>query len=68
MDKPAPILTDNAEEWEAEQILNDRHQNNRDEFLVHWSGYERNDHCWEPIENLDHALELVQEYWDEKPP
>jgi len=68
MDKPAPILIDNAEEWEAEQILNYRHQNNRDEFLVHWQGYERTDDSWEPIENLDHALELIQEYWDENHP
>ena len=35
MDKPAPILIDNAEEWEAEQILDYRRQNNRHEFLVH---------------------------------
>ena len=35
IDKPAPILIDNAEEWEAEQILDYRHQNNRPEFLVH---------------------------------
>ena len=34
MDKPAPILIDNAEEWEAERILDYRHQNNTDEFLV----------------------------------
>jgi hypothetical protein len=68
MDKPAPILIDNAEEWEAEQILDYRHQNNKDEFLVHWQGYERTDDSWEPIENLDHALELIQEYWDENHP
>jgi len=34
MDKPAPILIDNAEEWEAEEILDYRRQNNRHEFLV----------------------------------
>jgi len=40
MDNPAPILIDNAEEWEAEQILNYRRQNNRHKFLVHLKGYE----------------------------
>ena len=64
MDKPAPILIDNAEEWEAEQILNYSRQNNRQELLVHWKGYERADDSWEHIENLDHSLELIQEYWD----
>ena len=34
IDKPAPILIDNAEEWEAEEILDYRRQNNRHEFLV----------------------------------
>jgi len=43
MDKPAPILIDNAEEWEAEQILNYRRQHNRHEFLVYWKGYEQAD-------------------------
>ena len=68
MDKPAPILIDNAEEWEAEQILDYRRQNNMHEFLVHWKGYERADDCWEPIENIDHSLELIQEYWDANHP
>jgi len=67
MDKPAPMLIDNAEQWEAEQILDYRPQN-RHEFLVHWKGYERADHSWEPIENLDYSLELIQEYWDPNHP
>ena len=62
MDKPALILIDNAEEWEAEDILDYRLRNNRHEFLVHWKGYERVDDSWEPIENLEHSLELIQEY------
>ena len=65
MDKPAPIIIDNAEEWEAEYILDYQLQNNRHEFLVYWKGYDRTDDSWEPIENLDHSLELIQEYWDE---
>ena len=68
IDKPAPIVIDNAEEWEAEQILDYRRQNNRHEFLVHWKGYGRADDSWEPIENLDHSLELIQEYWDANHP
>jgi len=62
IDKPCPILIDHAEEWEAEQILDYRRQNNRHEFLVHWKGYERADHSWEPIEHIYHSLELIQEY------
>ena len=68
MDKPAHILIDNAEDWAAEQILDYHRQNNRHEFLVHWKGYEPADDSWEPIENLDHSLQLIQEYWDANHP
>jgi len=68
MDKPAPILIDTPEEWEAEQILDYRCQNNRNEFLVHGKGYLRAEDSWEPIENLDHSLELIEEYWDTNHP
>ena len=68
MDKPAPILIDNPEEWEAQDILDYCLQNNRHEFLVHWKGYKRTDDSWEPIDNLEHSLELIQEYWNANHP
>ena len=68
MDKTGSIIIDNAEEWEAEQILDYRCQNNRDKILAHWQGYERTDDTWEPIENVDHTLELIHLYWDENHP
>ena len=68
MNKPAPIPIYNAEEREAEDILDYRLQNNCHEFLVHWKGYERADNSWEPIENLEHSLELIQEDWNTNHP
>jgi len=62
------IPIDNAEEWEADQKLDYRRKNNRHEFLVHGKGHERADDSGEPIENLDHSLELIQEYWDANHP
>jgi len=38
------------------------------EFPVYWKGYERAGHSWEPMENFDHSLELIQEYWDANHP
>jgi len=68
MHKPAPILIDNGEEWEGEQILDYCRQNNRHEFLVDCTGSERAENSWKPIENLDHSLELIQEYRDANHP
>ena len=68
MDKLAPILINNAEEWEAEGILNYGVQNNRQEFIVHWKGYKRADYCLKPSENLKHSVELIQEYWNTNHP
>jgi len=68
MDKPAPIVINNSEEWEAKQVLNYRRQNNRHEFLVHWKAYARAEDSWEPVANLDHSLELIQEYCDANHP
>jgi len=59
MDKATPILIDNGGEWEAQQILDYRRQNNRHKFLLHWKAYERADDSWKPIDTLDHYLELV---------
>jgi len=64
MDTQAPILIANEEEWEAEQILDYRRQNNRHELRVHWKGYKRADDSREAMENLDHSLDLIQEYWE----
>ena len=61
MDKPAPILIDNPEEWEAQQIPDYGNQNNAYNFLVHWKGKEGPDDSWAAIENLHHSLKLIQE-------
>jgi len=33
---------------------------------MHRRRFELADDSWEPIANLNHALELIQEYWDAK--
>ena len=68
MDKPAAILINNTEEWEAGDIPDYPLQNSRHEFLVHGKGYETADDSWEPIENLEYSVELIQEYWNANHP
>src|SRR5688572_7474493 len=68
LNRPTPLIIDNAEEWEVETILNYCLQNNKHEFLIHWKGYDRSDNSWKPIESLDNAQEIIQEYWIQNHP
>jgi len=51
------------EEYEVELIVDKRDMMGKVEYLVKWKGWEDiNDRTWEPIENLDGSLNLVEEY------
>jgi hypothetical protein len=34
------------------------------EYLVHWKGYPQEEHTWLKEKDLEHAQEVVQEYWE----
>ena len=59
MDKPAPILIDNAVKCEVVDILDYHFQNNYHEFIFYWKGYEQAYDSWKLIENLEHSLEII---------
>jgi hypothetical protein len=71
-DRPAPparpdpvAVEDNgAPIFEADRILDHRRSGRlkRIQYLVRWSGYPDAEATWEPLENLDGAVELVIEY------
>ena len=60
--KPPPDLIDGQEEFEVENILTHRRKGNKWEFLIRWKGYGPNDNTWEPEENLQNSLEILDEY------
>ena len=47
-------------EWEVERFMKERTNNGKIEYLVKWVGYE--EPSWEPEENCEHAVELMDEY------
>lgn len=66
-----PIITANREfEFEVETILdkriNKKGQKEKVEYLIKWKGYPEHDSTWEPLVNLKNALELIQEFEDQK--
>ena len=46
----------------ASSTIADMVDGKRDQYLVLWKGYPVSEATWEPIENLDGAIELVVEY------
>ena len=66
--KPAPIHIDDEKEWEVESILDYRERYGRGQFLVKWKGYPNSENSWEPVEGLENAQDVVQEWWTDKMP
>jgi hypothetical protein len=59
---PPPVTVNDIPEYEVEHILDHRTQRNQQEYLVKWVGYPDHDATWEPVGNLTHADELLEEY------
>jgi hypothetical protein len=60
---PNPIITaEGREEYEVEEILEQRQANGRTEYLVHWKDYGLEDDTWEPLENLKNAKEALSNF------
>lgn len=68
---PMPVIVQDAEEYEVEQVLRHRQvgrgRGRRMEYLVLWKGYGTTQ--WEPEGHLENAPDKVAEYWaSRKPP
>eukprot|EP00884_Botryococcus_braunii_P021747 jgi/Botrbrau1/8256/Bobra.0001s0014.1 len=66
---PLPEIIEGEKEYEVEAVLAHRERKLRGrktarEYLVKWTGYEDIHNTWEPEDNLEHAREALQRYWD----
>ena len=57
--EPPPILVDNEEEFEVENILDSRIYRGRLQYLVKWKGYSDAENTWEVQDNVRNATGLV---------
>jgi hypothetical protein len=62
---PPCIEIDSHEEYEVEEVLDSRQRYGRLEYLVHWHGYDINEHTWKLSTNLTNAPQKVQEFIDD---
>ena len=58
--KPPPDLADGEPEWEVEQILDMRTQQSEKQYLIRWKGYSSAYNSWEPRENINASLLMVE--------
>ena len=58
--KPPPDLIDGEPEWEVEQILDMRTRRSGKQYLIHWKGYSNAHDSWEPWENINAPLLMVE--------
>jgi hypothetical protein len=56
------INDDTEQEYEVEQILNDKRVSGKPYYLVKWKGYGTSENTWEPIENLTNCAALIRQY------
>jgi len=59
---PPPIIINDNEEFEVEEILDSRIFRNKLEYYIDWKGYGIDDRTWVPISNISNAQELLNEF------
>ena len=58
--EPPPDLIDGKLEWEVEQILDMRMRRSEKQYLICWKGYSSAHDSWEPWENINAPLLMVE--------
>lgn len=59
---PPPVIVEEAEEYEVEEILDSRLIHGRLKFLIRWKGYGREHDSWESVEDV-HAPDCVKDFY-----
>jgi hypothetical protein len=64
--RPDPIIVGEHPEFEVDSILKKRvkkyGRGARVEYLIHWKGYSSEEDTWEPIANLEGAMDMVRSF------
>ena len=63
--EPPPDLIEGEEEWEVEQILDERKQGQTQQYLIRWKGYSSAYDSWEPITGIN-APDLISAFHKQK--
>lgn len=62
-----PVIIEGEEEWEVEKILASRKHRNKRQFKIRWKGFQIDQDSWESESNVEHAQELIDEFYNQNP-
>lgn len=65
--EPLPVIVEGEEEYEVAEILDSRRHRGKLQYLVRWEGYDESHNSWEPVENVEHASDLVNAFHRRRP-
>ena len=60
---PSPIIINEEEEYEVEEVRKYRKQGRGTQYLVHWKGYGDKHDQWIAKSGLPHAKQVIKDYW-----
>jgi len=60
---PPPVIINEEEEYEVEEVRKHRIRGWGTQYLVHWKGYEDEHNQWIAESGLPHAKQVIEDYW-----
>jgi len=60
---PPPVIINEEEEYEVEEVRKHRTQGRGTQYLVHWKGYGDEHNQWIAETGLPHARQAIEDYW-----
>ena len=60
---PPPVIINEEEEYEVEEVWKHRTQGRVTQYLVHWKGYGDEHDQWIAESGLPYAKQAIEDYW-----
>jgi hypothetical protein len=57
------VEVEGEQEWEVKEVLDSKIVRGKLLYYVDWEGFGPQDRTWEPIEHVQHASELIADYY-----
>jgi hypothetical protein len=59
---PLPVIIDNKDEWELEEVVDSCHHWGQLQYRVKWTGFHDQDKAWYPAMNFENSQDTVQQF------